>query len=196
MVDQATLLTCEFVIDLGIGRKVTRFGHQCITTDTSGPGDVQSDCVTIHIDDRSTAVLGFQNAVMLDDFSKPCRSCRDAPIDLEFGRIEHDVGQVHHLGFERDRLAIAIDIDGKSFSGREGHQVIEDFLASLNGLAFDLDDDVPLEDPGSVSTAAYHDVFHQGALVGRGQLDAQERALLLDGSFLDADDSQSQGQRP
>lgn len=30
MVDQATLLTREFVIDLGIGRKVTRFGHQCI----------------------------------------------------------------------------------------------------------------------------------------------------------------------
>jgi hypothetical protein len=115
---------------------------------------------------------------------------------LEFRRIEHDVGQVHHLGFERDRLAVAIDIDGKSFSGRQGHEVIEDFLASLNGLALDLDDDVPLQDPGSVSTTAYHDVFDQWALVGGGQLDAQEGSLLLDGPFLDADDSQCQGQGP
>ena len=58
------------------------------TGDSTIPGDIESDHVTFHVDDRSAALVGLEDGIVLYDVLKSGGSSTDVAVYFHLSAIE------------------------------------------------------------------------------------------------------------
>ena len=76
------------------------------TGDSTIPSDVESDHVAFNVDNRSAALMGLEDSVVLYDILKSGGSSTDVAVYFHLRAVEQGIGQVHHLSRDLYRALV------------------------------------------------------------------------------------------